>query len=267
MRAGPGPRIFFVHVHKTAGSPLTEHLLAQFDQSVRYPRLDEDATWDDSFMQYANVRPLLEADPADVEDLRLIRGHLPFALVDALPEGTETITVLREPVDRTVSWLHHCQRYFSEHAGRSLEEIYEDAWYAPRFVQNHQCKVFGMTLAEVLSAPPEPPLTPELLEERPAQSLLSYAGWPIGPHVIDDQDLLERAKEALGRVNVLGLTEDLDPFLDRLSRRHGWTLRAVVDRNVSDRSAVSPELLRRIEADTLLDAELYDFARDLIAKT
>jgi hypothetical protein len=81
-----------------------------------------------------------------------------------------------------------------------------------------------------------------------------------------DSERLERAKRRLASVDALGLQEELDAFCDQIADRFEWRLGPSLRANRTRADEVSPELRARILTDNALDLELYDFARDLVAR-
>jgi len=84
-----------------------------------------------------------------------------------------------------------------------------------------------------------------------------------------DTDRLERAKQNLARVDVLGVNDAFDAFIAELRGRFGWwptheefDARA----NVSSEPWNASDALRgRIDRDSAYDRELYEHAHRLIA--
>jgi hypothetical protein len=71
------------------------------------------------------------------------------------------VTLLRDPVERTLSFLAQVRRDRSDARDMPLEEIYDDPWYFDRFIHNHQTRVLSMTLEEALAPRPEQEILPE----------------------------------------------------------------------------------------------------------
>jgi hypothetical protein len=216
---------------KTGGTTLRRHIRANFKWPEVYPlkRLDPD-------LQKANYRLdyLTSLPPGRRRRIRVYTGHFPFVAVEMLGIELTTMTVLRDPVERTLSYLRHCQVYHDQHRSLALEEIYEDPVFFPCFIHNHQAKLFALTVAD------EPDTYMDLLEV--------------------DEDRLELAKENLERVDVLGLQDRFDELLAELESRFGWTIGAVPDAHVGRRPAVPASFQRRIAEDNRADVEFYEHA-------
>jgi hypothetical protein len=226
--------IFFVHVMKTGGATFRRHIEANLGVEHVYPNpeLDED-------LLIANLRIpyLLELPEERHRAIAAYTGHFPFIVTELLPGPFVTLTVLRDPVERTISYLKHCRRYQEQHRGLPLEEIYEDERYYRTLMDNHQTKVFSFT------------------PEDGADSI-----WTI---VDVDQARLDRACANLEAVDVLGLHEHYDEFVAEASARFGWPPAAPPSWHVSEPEAVAPSFRRRIASDMAADIELYEFAKGL----
>jgi hypothetical protein len=159
-------------------------------------------------------------------------------LLDQDVAADVTLTILRDPVARTVSFLKHCRRNHEQHRGLSLEEIYDDPWQFPTRIHNYQAKLFAMTTDDKL------------------ESHLD---------VIDvDDDRLAQAKAAIEQVDLLGLQEHYPTFVDDVRRQLGWTIGTVYDLQVSLVDVeISDSFRARIEEDNAADLQLYEHARQV----
>jgi hypothetical protein len=229
-RAWPRP-FFFVHVMKTAGMTLNRHMNTNFAPDQRYP------TDGDRAMDYMMINRLHDAIAERGERVRVWRGHFPFYVTALVPDAI-TMTILREPVARTLSML--AQYRARNEPDKTLEAVYDDPKVCDRMLRNHQTRVFSFTEAD------EPP---------------TYL------KVIDlDAARLAAAKATLERVDLLGVQEEFPKFLDALEHRFDWQIDAIEDIHVGPETTVPESLRRRIREDTLLDAELYEHARGLVGR-
>jgi hypothetical protein len=251
-REQPVERFFFIHVMKTGGMSLFQQFRSNFPLDALYPTRDIDIRYDGKFRHLE--LPYLLAIPQERRDrLRLYAGHFPYVACEMLDGGFVTLTLLRDPVERTISLLRQLQRNVDwigpNHAGdepppeRTLEEIYDDAVVFDALIHDHQTKIFSMTVAD----------NPQ-----------SYR------QTIDvDAARLALAKANLARVDVVGLMDGYDDFLDELAAQFGWSVRHDIRSNEApageEPEPVSDALRARIVADNAIDIEFYEYAKELVA--
>lgn len=97
--SGLQPRMYFVHIPKTAGITLKAYLENN----------------------YANGEALVidewkarELPPEELRQFRLLSGHYSSEVLDALGERPDvTLMLVREPISRFRSWMAHCRRLTS----------------------------------------------------------------------------------------------------------------------------------------------------------
>jgi hypothetical protein len=119
--------------------------------------------------------------------------------------------------------------------------VYENPLVYEPLVLNHQTKIFSMT---------------------PDDRLDTYMD------VIDvDDTRLTIAKENLAKVDLIGLTEQYEDFLDELVAANGWDIVRHLRKNETPPEEIRPvseSLRRRIEADNAIDVEFYEYAKQLV---
>ena len=103
-----------------------------------------------------SIDALLRLPPERKAAIRAYTGHFPFMASEQLGVEHETLTLLRDPVERSVSTLKHFKRLYARYRELSLEEIYEDAFLFRHFVHNHQTKVFAVTIEDRSAVAREP---------------------------------------------------------------------------------------------------------------
>jgi Sulfotransferase family len=236
-------RYFFVHIMRTGGVALRRRLMNHFGDAAVYPTRGLDGT--NPVKSYLLIDYLRERLEARGDQIRVITGHFPLRTVELIDGRFTTLTLLRDPVERTLSRLRQVQQEqsflerrarASRRAGKPLEEIYE----LPRGVANNN-------MTKMLS------LTPEEM----SASMFT--------RVELDRDHLERAKEALAGIDAFGLQERFEDFCERLAARFGWQLGEPDVVNATARVDAPKSLRARIAEDNALDVELYEFAKVLIA--
>jgi hypothetical protein len=229
-------RIFFIHVMKTGGATFRRHIEVNLGAEHVYPNAELDP---DLLVANLRISYLTSLPEERHRAIQAYTGHFPFVASQVLPGPFTTLTVLRDPVERTISYLKHCRRYQEQHHGLPLEEIYEDEQYFSTLMDNHQAKVFSFTPADR------------------ADSIWQTA------HV--DAARLAQARANLETVDVIGLHEHYDDFVREASERFGWPPAPPPSWHVSEPEEVASSFRRRIADDMAADLEFYEFARELHA--
>jgi hypothetical protein len=228
------PRFFFVHVQKTAGTSLVFRLRREFGRAAIYPPEADKG----DVAAVISVDHLLERWRSQGDRIRVVTGHFPLCTVDLLGDGFTTLTLLREPVERTLSYLRHHKQMTPGDSDRSLEEIYADPLRFHGLVHNHMVKMFSLTPAEM------------------TDGVLTRVDFNL--------DRLERAKENLARVDVVGLQARFEEFCAALTRRFGWDLGTWTHVNRTEPVEISEAFRDRIADDNAMDIELHAFAQRLV---
>lgn len=235
-------RFFFVHILKTGGTDLFTRLGGDPSIEVDHPyyfsedEIYPNATDGDVF----TVAPQMAVDQlllrwAERRDqIRIVMGHFPLCTVEQLDADFTTLTVVREPVERTLSFLRHHRKMTVEDRDKPFEEIYGDDFRFRGLVHNHMVKMFSLTTDEM------------------TDGMLTRVDF--------DEGHLERAKAGLASVDVLGIQEHFEEFCDELESRFGWTLGTPLWANRTAPVDIPDSLVKRIAIDNALDVELYDYA-------
>jgi hypothetical protein len=250
----PAPPVLFIHVMKTGGTTVMRNLRETYELDEIYPYRKLDIRYDEGevdIRHHLSVPYLVALPPERRRSIKVYIGHFPFVVRDLMGIEVQTATILRDPVERTLSLLRQFRRKqpWEEDvrdrrplAARTLEEMYDHPLAFGPLIHNHQTKIFSMTAAD----------HPQTYMD-----------------VIDiDQDRLELAKANLEQIDVLGIIEQYDQFLDEVEERFGWQIVRGVRKNVtpdSELAPVDPDLRRRIEIDNAIDIELYEHAKSLVA--
>lgn len=230
----PDRTYFFVHVMKTGGTTFVQHINANFGAGHRYPPDDRGLARQRAYYMIDELRALT---PEQRQVIQIYAGHFPF-VASQLVEVDVTMAILRDPVERTLSYLRDCKRDQVRLRDLTLEEIYEDGWVHPLYVRNYQSKLFAMTLEDKL------------------ESHLD---------VIEiDGARLAIAMDNLERLDLLGLTDRYDDFLTGVQDRYGWTVNHVPNLRVSTDGWDVPRSFRsRIAAENAADVAFYERAREI----
>jgi hypothetical protein len=226
-------RFFFVHMQKTGGISLYMRMQRQFGEEGVYPDAgDGDPV---AVAPQLMVHVLLRRWAERRDRIRVVTGHFPLCTTDLLDAEFVTFTILRDPVERTLSYLRH-HRKTNPAAGKlSLEEIYEETGNFRHFIENHMVKMLSLRSEEM------------------TDGMMTVVDF--------DSQRLRTAKGALEKLDAFGLQEDLEGFAHLLERRYGWRLGPPVHENVTEPARVPASFRRRIAEDNRLDLELYEHGR------
>jgi hypothetical protein len=234
------PLLVQIHIPKTAGSALRRVLSKEYGDRFRkapntftHPHVAEERLRD-RLTGGSAVRPLA------------IAGHIVFGLRDVLPADSCYVTVLREPVERTLSHYGYLVAPRDPKA-RPHGLLARDTPYRPE-----------LSLEEALD---DPRYLPGNLQTRMIVCRRS-------PFEELPGDALEQAKEHLrSRFEFVGVTERFDEFAALLAGAFGWEPRVPPRKRVADvrpqRASLSPRALRALIEHDALDLELYAFASEL----
>lgn len=196
------------------------------------------------------------------ERFEFYSGHFYRPLKDFLGFDLDVVTVLRDPIDRTISHFEHVLRardhYFYDHVNRhkSLLEFVLDPITRP-LVENFQTKCLvdsfdPVKLAATLSADVHPHALEQLIETRPFGTL------PI--------DAAKAARSYLESALCIGVTENLDDFIRIVARHLNLATPDGLHRlNVKPSDSLSAAKLTTEERDaiekaTAIDRLIHDFA-------
>jgi hypothetical protein len=231
-------RIFFVRMERTAGTALRRRLVNHFGEAAVYPTRGVDGT--DMMKLVVFVDRLRDRLAARGDQIQVIAGHFPLCTTELIDGGFTTLTLLREPVERTLSYLRRHQAFEPSDRRTPLEEIYDDPLHFHVAVHNHMTKMLSLRPNEMTDG--------------------------VLTRVEFTRDHLERAKEALAGVDAVGLQERFEDFCDELSARFGWRLgEPVTGVNATAPVEVTESFRDRIAEDNALDVELYEFAKQVVA--
>ena len=232
-----------------------------FPAETTYPGAPEPAR----AMAKTSLQVLLEVSRAEQRPRDFYSVHMPAWVAEEVAPHHVRVTVLREPVARTISHLRHIARAMQLVGGQpafgSLQELYDDPRWHERLV-NYQVRIFATTRAEaerahdrrIASLPPGTRLPDGFLLPIMATGIEGCE--PLG------DDALERAIATLDHFDVVGVTEHLDLAFAQVAELVGREARPVghINRG-SPTLEASEELVEHVRADQKLDSMLYDHAR------
>jgi hypothetical protein len=237
MRArvsGEPHRYFFVQMQKTGGTALRRRLMNHFGERAVYPTKAVDGA--NPIELAVSIDHLRERLEVRGDEIRVLAAHFPLCTTELIDGRLTTLTLLRDPVERTLSYLRYTQE--SNRAERwRLEQIYDDPFQFHHLVHNHMTKMLS--------------LNPEEMTD----GMLTRVKFT--------RDRLEHAKEALTAIDAVGFQEDFEGFCEQLTDRFGWSLGAPETVNATTQVEVPESLRVRIAEDNAFDVELYEFAMAL----
>lgn len=216
---------------KTGGGTLRRQILANFDPPAVYPQpgVDRDMLKANTSLEY-----LMSLSPERRERIRFFSGHFPFLAVELLGENLTTITILRDPVERTLSFLRQYRSQRKSLASAPLEGIYEHPFVFNPYLKDHQAKLFSLSA-----------------EDAPKSFL----------HGLDvDAARLRQAKRNLARIDFVGTLDRYGQLVSRLEGCFGWRLPHIEHRHVTEREDVPDSFRRRIAEDNPADMDFYAHA-------
>ena len=225
----------FLHIPKTAGTSLRMALETALGPDRVMPS--------QSYIvrrggRYPGAQELHDAMWGVPSDVRLIQGHISLAELKVLAPQAKLLTVLRDPVDRSVSLLKHMKA--RQRGEVSYEELALDNRGAPwAGISNHQAWLLGGSA------------------KTSAKSEASR-----------QQDLLANAVAALEEMSVVGLTERYPETLTLCETVVGVALGPEKKLNRSDypEASVDSGLLRKLRGWNALDIELYQEAKRIFSR-
>jgi hypothetical protein len=228
----------FLHMPKTAGTTLVYVLQKVYGTDRVYHEPD---VYTDS-CALANDFLLLPA--AERSRIEVLCGHFPVGFHALMPEAAPYITMLREPVERLISFYYYMREHPADERFKDARKYNSIAAYirsgVTRDVDN------GMTRVIAGYPPGQDPPTP-------------FGGCT--------RDLLEQAKYNLReRFCFVGLTEQFPQSLVLMKRAFEWkrvpmfeSLNATQSRPAKE--DVSQEDMAALLEHTQLDRELYAYAK------
>jgi hypothetical protein len=229
-------RFFFVHLQKTAGTTLFRRLRNHFGPDAVYPT-PEHQRHPDAILDVDHLRDAFEREG---DRLRVVTGHFPLCTTELLGVPFTTMTVLREPLDRTLSFLRHQKKLDPTVADLPMDEVYGRPQLLHGLIHNHMVKMLGLTADRMTHG---------------ASTLVDF-----------DEGFLERAEANLAGIDVVGLQASFDDFCDELVERFGWDLGRPERGNATDDLVEEPSerFVARVLRDNALDVRLYAFGEQLV---
>jgi hypothetical protein len=224
--------IIFLHIHKAAGTTLHRIIERQYAPA---------RIW--SFDEHHSFQDFQALSLAEKAQIRMLRGHMIFGLHEMMPNPCIYFTLLRDPVERVISFYHYIRRN-------------------PHHYHTEMIASQGLTLGEYLQTGASTMMNNG--QTRMLAGARQY-DFPVGECT---DELLEAAKRNLRDwFAVVGLVEKFDETLLLLQRAFGWRRMFYVRQNVAERRPtrddLSAETLDLVRKHNALDLQLYEYAKAL----
>lgn len=253
--------LYFLHIPKTSGTTLTRYVDSHFaEDDILPPKV-----WNHHL-------PELEwrqrtAFVRSMDRYELVRGHFGLGVWRELGPDPVYITMLRDPIEKTLSMFHHIDTerihnnfvhpdFYREPF--SLEDVLGDGRGA--LFRNHQVRHLAVDLNVKRMANGR---------DRQDHATMYFDSLPqfVTPG-IDDEELLERAWRNLQRFAFFGLQEHHQAGVLLLADTMGWKPVAVQERLMTHgerptRADLPAPVIAAIEDGNALDRQLLDRARRL----
>jgi len=230
-----GRSIVFLHIPKAAGTTLHRIIERQYPPATLLT-FGADAQ--------GSVRKFKELPEARRAEIQVLKGHMAFGLHEFFPQHATYITILRDPIERTISYYYHILR-------NPTHYLYQ------RVVPQE------LSIEEVVCGE----MTPDLDN---GQTRLLSGVWNDVPCGRCTSDMLEQAKRNLrDHFAIVGLAERFDETLLLLRRVFQWRwrglfyVRANVTPNRPRRDRFPHSTLESLRKYNELDIELYEYAQGL----
>jgi hypothetical protein len=216
-------RFYFIHIPKTGGTSLHALLENQVDLQELYPPRR---------FQKANQPP----------DHQLVSGHFPYWFckkIDKEFDQAFKVTILRDPVERYLSFLRYRRRNRPELQNLDLEFIHNNP-SLDKTVDFGSDKTFKF--------------------DRGANRMCAFLASDLN---LEGRALLESAKKSLETFDVVLFLENFESDVTRLCQMIGIDplSQETPHLNTTTSQEVSPEFIEIIKKYNDLDIELYEYAK------
>lgn len=236
-------QLYFLHIPKTAGTSLRTFLESRFDFEQVCPHL---------------VLPeLIRLPPSRLAQFRLFCGHHGLYINKLLGRDPVTLTVMREPVARTVSHYRHLQAtkedWLHERVkDQSFEDFVCGEW-GPVELLNFQTRYLAFS---------------DIQKDYFGHSELRIKDMPGMIAKYSDPTLLDKARRRLDSLAFVGIQERFNDVLRLLSHTFGWAPVSAFPaynkaKTTFEASQLTPRALERVHELTRIDREVYLHAKGL----
>lgn len=225
------PRIVFLHLPRTGGTALAKDILFRNFPRSRWCHVN----YDHDLRPQAGADDPLRWTAARRSRIQVLAGHMPLGLAEHFPGRSESVTMLRNPIKRTVSDYCYCHRNPANAAHEMARKLSLVEFVERGYGLTHNC----------------------------------YARWLsnaiYGTRFSTEDEMLEAARKNLGTFTLVGITEWFEMSVRRICERYQLTEGplSAVNRNdeTSKEIQISAEERRVIVRCNELDGLIYEEAR------
>lgn len=212
------PLYFFMHIPKTAGTSFRHMLMKKFADEDIIPNPQDQVSKE---YRYVDIPSFIGENPNRKRHTRLIVGHTQYGTEEIFNrKKVFRLTLLRSPVERSISTLKQHHRRYTELIDWPLEDIMDK--YKERF-WNRQTTLFTRDQVD-----------------------------------LPEEDRLELAIERMQKFEFVGITEHFSESIQLLEQQTGWTFPRVIRKNTSKKPLEIPSrVMDKIKAWNRLDDQLY----------
>ncbi len=239
--------LYFLHIPKTAGTTFATVLESYFDLDSICP----EQLWHE----------LLPEKKLNFSKYKLIWGHYGYCLYQILPKKPIYITMLRDPIEQTISSIEHRIRdpdlrlkHLNEFIGKTLLEILTDSKI--KLSTDPQTNYIGLD-----------PDVSSMIDLSNRESIFNFnfaKTLKLTKSKTTHDDLIKTSIQNLSKFAFVGIAEKFEESLFLLYYTFGWRpmpslWKLNVTQKKTKRSTLPPEALQKIIDATQLDKKLHEF--------
>ena len=235
--------VIFLHIPKVGGTTVNKIIDRQYKPNTIYRVRDDDSRHKriQDCVDEFKVLPV-----AEKEEIEVVMGHMGFGIHNFLPQPSVYITMLRDPVERVISYYYYVLR-------TSNHYLYQKV--TSEKISLEDCIRLGISTE---------------LDNSQTRILSASNGDSDSPITFGqcNEEMLKRAKKNLQEYFVgVGLVESFDKSLLLFKKLLNWNNIFYIKRNVTKnrplKSDFSQETLNIIQNQNEFDLELYRYAAEL----
>ena len=235
--------VIFLHIPKVGGTTINKIIDRQYKPNTIYRVRDDDS-------RHKRIQDCVDKfkviPVAKKEEIEVVMGHMGFGLHNFLPQPSVYITMLRDPVERVISYYYYVLR-------TSNHYLYQKVTSEKMSLED--CIRLGISTE---------------LDNSQTRILSASNGDSDSPITFGqcNEEMLKRAKKNLQEYFIgVGLVESFDKSLLLFKKLLNWNNIFYIKRNVTKnrplKSDFSQETLNLIQKQNEFDLELYRYAAEL----